>query len=200
METEEYYLELEGKEKDINELLSIIDSSIDKDNNALSNKEQEENLSKSFGKNDDSELRTSDSISLVSKFSQKMRLQLPLFADTVQAGFPSPAEDYIEDHIDLNQYLIKHPQATFFIKVSGNSMIDAGIFNDDILIIDRAIDPIANKVVIAVIDGELTIKRLKKKNGKWFLKAENQDYEDIHFLEEEDLLIWGVAIYSIHKL
>lgn len=84
----------------------------------------------------------------------------PLFMSSVEAGFPSPAEDYIEGRLDLNKHLIKHPAATFFVRVSGNSMINAGIYPGDILIVDRSLEAADKKIVIAVVDGELTVKRL----------------------------------------
>lgn len=145
-------------------------------------------------------LKPSSSIASISKFDPVTKLKLPLFGHSTQAGFPSPADDYIENRIDLNEHLIQHPEATFFVTVAGNSMIDAGIFDGDILVIDRAVEARDNKVVIAVLDGELTIKRLKKKNGKWYLQADNPNFDDIHFFNEENLSIWGVVTYSIHKV
>ena len=124
----------------------------------------------------------------------------PVFMVPVSAGFPSPAEDYIEDQLDLNKYLIKHPSATFFVKVKGDSMIDAGIHSGDILIVDRAIDPGNKKVVIAVIDGELTLKRIRMMKGKLFLVPENNKYKPVEITEEMDFNVWGVVTNVIHKL
>ena len=91
---------------------------------------------------------------------------LPLYASKVQAGFPSPADDFMEGRLDLNQHLVKHPTATFFVRVSGDSMIEAGIHPDDILVVDRSLEPRHGKIVIAALDGELTVKRLHKTSSK----------------------------------
>lgn len=140
-------------------------------------------------------------IEKIFKFEKKKDLKLPLFISKVPAGFPSPAEDYIEKYLDLNELLIKHPSATYFVKVSGNSMIEAGIHDGDILIVDRALEPKNNDIVIAIVDGELTVKRLVIKDNKIYLYPENSNYKPIEIdSEERDLLIWGIATYVIHKL
>jgi DNA polymerase V len=104
------------------------------------------------------------------------KLDLPVFIARITAGFPSPAADYEEGKLDLNQYLIKNPPATFIVRVAGDSMTGAGIHEGDLLIVDRSIEPAHNKVVIAVIDGQLTVKRLKIKRGKLSLEPENDNY------------------------
>ena len=124
----------------------------------------------------------------------------PLFLASVSAGFPSPAEDYIEGRLDLNRHLIKHPAATFFVRVAGDSMIDAGIHPGDILVVDRALEPQDSNVVIAVIDGELTVKRISQRHGKLFLVPDNQAYEPLEILEEMEFEIWGVVTSVIHNL
>ena len=124
----------------------------------------------------------------------------PLIKGTISAGFPSPAEEYIELGIDLNQYLIKNPISTFFLRVSGNSMNNAGIYNNDLLIIDRSINPHPGHIVVALIDGEFTLKRLIKEKENYYLKADKENYPAINLYEYLDIEIWGVAIYSIHKL
>ena len=124
----------------------------------------------------------------------------PLFLASVPTGFPSPADDYIEQKLDLNAYLIKHPAATFFVRVSGDSMVGVGIHSGDILIVDRALEPASSSVVIARLDGELTVKQLRKQNGKFFLGAENRSYETIEAGEETDFEIWGVVTNVIHSL
>ena len=124
----------------------------------------------------------------------------PLFVTSVSAGFPSPADDYIEGKLDLNTYLIKHPAATFFVRVEGDSMIDAGIHSGDILIVDRALEPVDNNVVIALINGELTVKRIRKVDDKLFLIADNSQYEPIQIQKEMDFEIWGVVTNVIHSL
>tara|TARA_B100001250_G_scaffold297648_1_gene259118 strand:- start:754 stop:1200 length:447 start_codon:yes stop_codon:yes gene_type:complete len=127
-------------------------------------------------------------------------LLIPLVKEVVSAGFPSPAEDYIELGIDLNKYLIKNPISTFFLRVSGNSMNNAGIYNDDLLIIDRSINPIPGNIVVALLDGEFTLKRLIKEQNNYYLKADKENYPAINLYEYIDIEIWGVAIYSIHEL
>ena len=131
-------------------------------------------------------------------FSQK--ISLPLYACPVSAGFPSPAEDYLEGQLDLNQHLIKHPAATFFVRVTGDSMIGAGIHSGDILIVDRSLDATDNKVVIAVVNGELLVKRLRLEEDKVYLVAENTDYPIMLITEAMDFEIWGIVTNVIHAL
>ena len=131
---------------------------------------------------------------------QSTSYECPVFMVPVSAGFPSPAEDYIEEQLDLNKHLIKHPAATFFVKVKGDSMIDAGIHSGDILIVDRAVNPGNKKVVIAVINGELTLKRIRMTKGKLFLVPENDKYKPVEITEEMDFTVWGVVTNVIHKL
>lgn len=124
----------------------------------------------------------------------------PLFLASVSAGFPSPAEDYIEGRLDLNRHLIKHPAATFFVRVAGDSMIGAGIHPGDILVVDRALEPQDSNVVIAVLDGELTVKRISQRHGKLFLLPDNQAYAPLEILEEMEFEVWGVVTSVIHNL
>ncbi|HPQ44255.1 MAG TPA: translesion error-prone DNA polymerase V autoproteolytic subunit [Syntrophales bacterium] len=124
----------------------------------------------------------------------------PLFMVPVSAGFPSPAEDYIEAKLDLNQYLVKNPIATFFVKVSGNSMIDAGIHDGDILIVDRSLKPVNNRVIIAVLNGELTVRRIRITKNSIFLISENKDYKPIQVEEDMGFEVWGVVTNVIHPL
>ena len=126
--------------------------------------------------------------------------RLPLFLTSVPAGFPSPADDYIELKLDLNTYLVKHPAATFFVRVSGDSMVGAGIHSGDILIVDRAIEPEDNNVVIVLLAGELTVKRIRKGDGKLILISENSSYDPIEITEDMDVETWGVVTNVIHKL
>ena len=125
---------------------------------------------------------------------------MPLFLVPVSAGFPSPAEDYIEGRLDLNQYLIKNPAATFFVKVSGSSMIDAGIHDGDILIVDRSLQAADKKVVIAVVNGELAVRRIRTEGGRLTLIAENRDYQPLRVEEEMGFEVWGVVTNVIHPL
>ena len=128
------------------------------------------------------------------------RLPLPLYAARVAAGFPSPADDYIEGKLDLNQHLVKHPAATFFVRVEGDSMIGAGIHSGDILVVDRSLRPRHGKIVIAVLDGELTVKRLEQRNGILRLLPENNSYPIVEITDAMDFTIWGVVTNAIHAL
>lgn len=126
--------------------------------------------------------------------------RLPLYQTSISAGFPSAADDDLEDTLDLNEMLIKHPSTTFFLRVSGNSMVNAGIYPDDILIVDRSLEPLDGKIVIASVNGELTVKRLASKKNKVQLIAENDNYPPITITEEMDFRVWGVVINVIHYL
>ena len=127
------------------------------------------------------------------------RFRIPLLNDSVSAGFPSPADDYTEENIDLNEYLISNPFSTFFLRVKGDSMINAGIKDKDLIIVDKSLIAKPGNIVIAMIDGEFTIKRLSIKNDELYLKAENHNYPDFSFKNHLDIQIWGVVIYSIHS-
>ena len=124
----------------------------------------------------------------------------PLFGATVSAGFPSPADDYIERPLDLNEHLITNPPATFFVRVSGQSMKDAGIHDGDLLIVERSLTPVDGSVVIASIFGELTVKRIRKRGNQLFLVPDNNAYEPIEISSEMELNIWGVCKHVIHGL
>jgi len=126
-------------------------------------------------------------------------LLIPIFTSRVQAGFPSPADDHLEDTLDLNTHLIHHQEATFFVKAQGDSMIGAGIHQGDILIVDKSLTPKNGKIVIAVVDGEFTVKRLHKYKGNITLKAENPEFEDIKIRGTDELIIWGVVTSVIHQ-
>ena len=125
--------------------------------------------------------------------------KIPLLTDSVSAGFPSPADDYTEENIDLNEHLISNPFSTFFLRVKGDSMINAGIKDKDLIIVDKSLIAKPGDIVIAMIDGEFTIKRLSIKNDELYLKAENHNYPDFRFKNHIDVQIWGVVIYSIHS-
>ena len=125
-------------------------------------------------------------------------LKMPLYSSNVQAGFASPADDFVEDYLDLNDLLVKREEATFFVRVAGRSMIDAGIQPDDILIVDRSLEAKHGKIVIAVLDGEVTVKRLSTIGGRVILKAENPQYKDIAV--NGSLHIWGVVTSIIHQV
>jgi len=137
---------------------------------------------------------------MISIFRPHTPAAIPLYQSHIRAGFPSPAEDYIEKTLDFNEYLVKHPAATFTVKVAGNSMTGAGIHNGDLLIVDRAITPAHNRIVIAVLDGELTVKRLVRQGQKVFLAAENPEYSPIEVPPESNFEIWGVVTNVIHPV
>jgi DNA polymerase V len=124
---------------------------------------------------------------------------LDLYTSLIPAGFPSPAEDFMEKRLDLNDYLVKNQASTFLIRVKGNSMVNAGIFDGDLLIIDRSVEALDGKIVLGVLNGEFTVKRINKKGKKLFLSSENDIYKPIEITEEMDFQIWGVVTYSIHK-
>jgi DNA polymerase V len=127
------------------------------------------------------------------------KIVTPLFLDSVSAGFPSPATDYMENKLDLNEHLVKHPAATFIVRASGPSMIEAGISSGDLLIVDRSINPKNNNIVIASVFGDLTVKRLNKKGSVLFLLSANNEYPSIEVKEEMEWFRWGVVTYVIHK-
>ncbi len=131
---------------------------------------------------------------------QKKKQLVPLLESAVSAGFPSMAEDYVDRALDLNELLIQHPAATFFVRVSGDSMIGAGIFEDDILIVDKALKPVNNKIVIARIDDELTVKRFVKEADRVILYPENDEYEPMVITPDRDFEVWGVVTCVIHRV
>ena len=131
---------------------------------------------------------------------RRQRLTLPLAGERVAAGFPSPADDYVEVGIDLNEQLIRHPTSTFFLRVSGDSMTGAGIQDGDLLVVDRSLDPRPGRVVVAVLDGGFTLKRLTRHQGRLRLEAANPDYPALELHRCGDVQIWGVAIHVIHPL
>lgn len=118
---------------------------------------------------------------------------------SVKAGFPSPADDYLEQQLDLNEHLIQHPAATFFVRVDGDSMKGAGIHRGDILIVDRSLETTSGRIVIAVINGEFTVKRLRIENGSIQLEADNPQYPPIRIQNDWDFQVWGVVTYIIHQ-
>ncbi|HKX85028.1 MAG TPA: translesion error-prone DNA polymerase V autoproteolytic subunit [Flavobacterium sp.] len=122
---------------------------------------------------------------------------VPYASGGVSAGFPSPAADFTESNIDLNKELSKNQLATFYIKVNGNSMIDAGINDKDILVVDRSIEPRDNKIAVCLVDGEFTVKRIKLEKDCLYLLPENKDYPPIKITEENQISIWGIVTYVI---
>lgn len=126
--------------------------------------------------------------------------RLPFYHCAVAAGFPSPADGEMDGKLDLNELLIKHPAATFFVRVAGLSMIKAGIYHDDILVVDRSLEPAHGRIVIAAVNGELTVKRLYREVNKVQLVAENDAFAPIDITEGTELHIWGVVTNVIHSV
>lgn len=134
------------------------------------------------------------------EFAHSGGFKLPLYGGKVAAGCPAPTDDYIEGMLDLSEHLIHDPASTFFVRVTGYSMINSGIHPDDILIVDRSLEAHHGKIVIAAVDGELTVKRLYKKQGRVRLMPENDEFEPIEIGPEETLHIWGVVTNVIHTV
>jgi DNA polymerase V len=130
---------------------------------------------------------------------RKTKLSRPLIMCRVSAGFPSPAEDYVEGRIDLNRDLIKHPLATFYIRVDGDSMIEAGILPDALLVVDRMAEVREGDVVVARLGDELCVKRFHHEGGRVWLKPANKNYEPIEVREGEEFEVWGRVMYAIQQ-
>lgn len=139
-------------------------------------------------------------ITSISTITPRTKQVYPLFESPVSAGFPSPADDYIEQDINLHDYLVKNPPATFLVRAQGDSMQGAGIFSGDILVVDRSLGAQENNIVIAVVDGDLTVKRIQFTNSGVTLLPENKHYEPIHMAQHQELTIWGVVTNVIHGL
>lgn len=125
--------------------------------------------------------------------------RIPLFINKVPAGFPSPADDYLENQIDLNEHLVKRPASTFMVRVKGDSMVNAGILNGDILIVDRSVKAAYGKIIVAILNGNFTVKRLTKQGNKTFLFPENPNYQPIEITEAHEFEVWGVVLHAIHQ-
>ena len=124
---------------------------------------------------------------------------IPMFADSVQAGFPSPAEDYMDLDLNLQDHLIQNPSATFCVRAVGESMKDAGIQSGDIMLVDKSLTPKNRSIVLAVIDGEFTIKRVNVSKKELYLIPENENFSPIKITQEMDFQVWGIVTYIIHK-
>ena len=123
-----------------------------------------------------------------------------LSEEGISAGFPSPADDFKETRISLDRELVKNKEATFYARVSGDSMIGAGISDGDLLVIDRSLNPENGKIAVCLVDGDFTVKRIKKEKNKLYLVPENKKYESIEIKEENELIIWGIVEYVIKKV
>ncbi len=130
--------------------------------------------------------------------NRPLKLPLPLFGANVSAGFPSPAGDHVESKLDLNEHLVRRPAATYFVRAEGESMRDVGIYSGDLLIVDRGVNPIAGDIIIAVVHGDLTVKRLTGSGHNLKLTAANPSFDDIT-LTELEFEIWGVVTHSIRQ-
>ena len=144
--------------------------------------------------------RMETKVEIVYKPDRSTKRRQPIFIATVPAGFPSPAADYEEGKLDLNRHLIRNPAATFFVRVTGDSMLKAGIHNGDLLVVDRSIEPRDKSVVIAVVNGELTVKRIRIRRNKVTLVAENDAYRSQEIDEKMEFEVWGVVTNVIHAL
>lgn len=136
----------------------------------------------------------------VLRFVCNREYALPLFACRVSAGFPSPADDYLEGSLDLNEHLVREPAATFFVRARGDSMIGAGIHDGDLLVVDRSTKAKNGSVVIASVNGELSVKRYLRSNGEVRLVPENPAYQPIPLNEDDDARLWGVVTNVVHRL
>jgi len=125
---------------------------------------------------------------------------IDFYLQNIPAGFPSPAEDFLEKRLDLNDYLIKNQSATFLVKVEGASMIGAGIHHGDVLVVDRSVEPESNKIVLGVLNGEFTVKRLVKREKEVYLMPENDSFQPIKLSPEMDFQVWGVVTFVLHKV
>ena len=130
----------------------------------------------------------------------KTTTHLRFYSSKIAAGLPSPAEDHCDETMDLNEHLLKNPDSTFFVRVSGDSMIDAGIHPGDLLVVDRGLAPSNGRIVVAVVDGESTVKRIFRENGRLYLMPENPSYPSIEITEETAFMVWGVVTNVIHAV
>lgn len=124
----------------------------------------------------------------------------PLYTAQASCGWPSPADDYIDQEINLHEMVVRNPPATFFLRAAGDSMIGVGIHDGDLLVVDRSLDALPNRIVIAALDGELLVKKLARKDGKMWLLPANKDFRPIDITHREYVHIWGVVTYVLHKL
>jgi DNA polymerase V len=125
--------------------------------------------------------------------------KIPLFSSRPQAGFPSPGDDHIERILDINDLVVKNPASTFFVRVEGDSMMGAGIFSNDVLVVDRSLTPRSGSIVLAAVFGELVVKRLVAKGNTHVLASENEHYEPIEIGNNEECYLWGVVVGSVRQ-
>ncbi|GEO06169.1 hypothetical protein AAE02nite_38330 [Adhaeribacter aerolatus] len=135
-----------------------------------------------------------------SPIGQPSQVRVKLYEHNVPAGFPSPAADFTERTLDLNEFIVKRPSSTFFVKVSGDSMQNAGIYEGDIIVVDKSLKAVHGNIVLAVVHGEFTVKRLHYAGKKVFLRPENEHYEPLEILPDMGFTVWGVVIHVLHKV
>ncbi|MDD4555710.1 MAG: translesion error-prone DNA polymerase V autoproteolytic subunit [Alphaproteobacteria bacterium] len=133
----------------------------------------------------------------ISSLEIKSEVELPFAEQGVRAGFPSPAQDFMENSIDLNKELIKHPASTFFARVYGKSMIDSGVDEGDILVIDKSLEPKNGDMAVCYVDGEFTLKYIKVAQNEIWLMSANRDFSPLKITPQNEFMIWGVVTYSI---
>jgi DNA polymerase V len=133
-------------------------------------------------------------------FAQVEKPHVPLYLSPIPAGFPSPADDYTENVLSLDDLLIQHPRATFYVRVKGDSMLEACIADGDILVVDRSLEASHNAIVVAIVNGEYTVKRLYHKGQYLYLVPANRQYKPIRITEEMQFQVWGVVTYCIRKV
>lgn len=134
------------------------------------------------------------------KYEHEQFVELPFIASGIKAGFPSPAADFEGERISLDKELIKNETATFFARVDGDSMRDAGMSNGDLLVVDRSLEPTHDKIAVCMLDGEFTVKRLKVTSKGVYLVPENSEFSEIKVEEEQELVIWGIVTYVVKKV
>ena len=143
-------------------------------------------------------LNNNDNLSFYAMENSNLN-KVPMYGDSVSAGFPSPAEDYLDLDLNLHDNLVQNPAATFCVRANGDSMIDANIKSGDVMVVDRALDPTNNSIVLAVLDGEFTVKRIKKSSNELYLMPANENYQPVKVTSDIDFQIWGVVTFIIHK-
>jgi DNA polymerase V len=137
---------------------------------------------------------------VITPYRRRCHAPIPFYASRIPAGFPSPATDYLDDGLDINDLVIRHPAATFFVRVEGESMIGAGIHPGDTLVVDRAERPTDRAVVVAILNGAFTVKRMCRREGQIVLTSENEQMPPIQLSAEMDFEVWGVVTYVIHQV
>jgi DNA polymerase V len=134
------------------------------------------------------------------RIGESSALHLPVYVSKVPAGFPSPADDFVEQKLSLDEHFIRNRAATFIVKVSGDSMLGAGIHPGDHLIVDRSLEVRDRRVVVAALDGELVVKRIRRRSGRLYLESENPGFQPIEVGDASEFSVWGVVTYVIHQL